>query len=61
MKKILTGSFLFLAAVHVVNAQTPQSFVFVAEPKTHTIDAFAITPVSGALTLVPGSPFAAPE
>ncbi|MFZ0520601.1 MAG: choice-of-anchor D domain-containing protein [Candidatus Acidiferrales bacterium] len=61
MKKILTGSFLFLAAVHVVNAQTPQSFVFVAEPKTHTIDAFAITPVSGALTLVPGSPFAAPN
>jgi uncharacterized repeat protein (TIGR02543 family) len=61
VRKVLTGSLFFLAAIHVVNAQTPQSFVFVAEPKSHTIDAFAITPVSGALTLVPGSPFAAPN
>jgi hypothetical protein len=61
VRKILTGSLLFLAAVHVEYAQTPQSFVFVAEPKTQTIDAFAITPVSGALTLVPGAPFATPN
>jgi hypothetical protein len=61
VRKVLTGSLFFLAAIHVVNAQTPQSFVLVAEPATHTIDAVAITPVSGALTLVPGSPFAAPN
>jgi hypothetical protein len=61
VRKILAGSLLFFAALHVLNAQTPQSFVFVAEPKTQSIDAFAITPVSGALTFVPGSPFAAPS
>ena len=59
VRKILTGALFFLATIHVVNAQTPQSFVFVAEPQSHSIDAFAVTPVTGALTLVPGSPFAA--
>jgi DNA-binding beta-propeller fold protein YncE len=61
VRKILAGSLFFLATIHVANAQTPQSFVFVAEPKSHTIKTFAITPLSGALTLVPGSPFAAPS
>jgi len=55
---INSGSTGFMQLGQIVVDPTG-SFVYVAMPSTSQIAAFAITPSSGVLTAVPGSPFAA--
>jgi len=57
--RLLCLSAAILAFFHLRGANVASKFVYVANTSSHEISAYAVDSATGALTTVPGSPFAA--